>query len=118
MTNHTLITSTNPLQVLGLQDGATEDEIRGRYLELVKQFPPDRDADRFREIHAAYEAAKDPLVLARRLLDPSHLAEAPEWSDVIESQRKVPPALSVNLVLSLGNRSSEENSAAKDDTRV
>lgn len=94
---------TDPLRVLGLPQRASEDEIRSRYLELVKQFPPDHAPDRFREVRAAYEAAKDPLVVARALLQPPDEI-VPEWSAVIDEQMKCPPAMNVNFLLSLGNQ--------------
>ena len=54
----------DPYETLGLTTDAGEAEIRRRYLELVREFPPDRAPERFTEIHAAYEALRDP---ARRL---------------------------------------------------
>ena len=54
----------DPYETLGLTTDAGEAEIRRRYLELVRQFPPDRAPERFTAIHAAYEALRDP---ARRL---------------------------------------------------
>ncbi len=93
----------DPHRVLGLPQNASAEEIRVRYLELVKEFPPERDADRFREIRAAYEAAKDPLVIARVLLRPPD-DDPPEWSSVIQEQKKHAPNLSVDFLLSLGNR--------------
>ncbi len=54
----------DPYETMGLDTGAGEAEIRRRYLELVREFPPDRAPERFAEIHAAYEALRDP---ARRL---------------------------------------------------
>lgn len=53
-----------PHEILGLEPDAGEAEIRRRYLELVREFPPDRAPERFTAIHAAYEALRDP---ARRL---------------------------------------------------
>ncbi|MGP0063466.1 MAG: J domain-containing protein [Isosphaeraceae bacterium] len=55
---------SDPYETLGLTPDAGEVEIRRRYLELVRQFPPDRAPERFTAIHAAYEALRDP---ARRL---------------------------------------------------
>ena len=54
------------LEVLGLREGATHEEIRGRHRELVKRYHPDKHAHlgpvaakeaegRFREVQAAYE---------------------------------------------------------------
>ena len=55
---------TDPYEILGLPRQADEAEIRRRYLELVREFPPDRAPERFTAIHEAYEALRDP---ARRL---------------------------------------------------
>ena len=43
----------DPYVQLGLPPSADETEIRRRYLELVRQFPPDRAPERFAEIRAA-----------------------------------------------------------------
>ena len=48
-----------PYLVLGLSPDASGDEIRRRYLQLVKENPPGRKRDRFQRITAAYEALKD-----------------------------------------------------------
>ena len=44
--------------VLGLKPGATDDQIRKRYLELIKKHSPEQDPQRFREISTAYERIK------------------------------------------------------------
>src|SRR4051794_34456934 len=54
----------DPYDTLGLTSDADETEIRQRYLELVRAFPPDRAPERFAAVHAAYEALRDP---ARRV---------------------------------------------------
>ena len=51
----------DPFAVLGLEPNAAPEEIRRRYLELIRQHPPERDPDRFAEIHAAYGLASDPI---------------------------------------------------------
>ena len=94
---------TDPLVVLGLAPGADDSEIRRRYLELVRRHPPEREPDLFREIHAAYELARDPLLMARKLLSPP-VSDVTQWSDIIDQHAKIPPTLSVNFLLSLGNR--------------
>ena len=94
---------TDPLRTLGLSIEATQDEIRARYLELIKQFPPEREPQRFQEIQIAFQSAKDPLALARTLLK-GPPETPPNWNDVIEKEKLNPPALSVDLLLSLGNR--------------
>lgn len=95
--------SADPADILGVSPEAGEEEVRARYLQLVKQFPPERDPEKFREICAAYEAAKDPLAIARRLLVPPD-DEAPSWEEALDAERQNPPRITLALLLSLGNR--------------
>jgi curved DNA-binding protein CbpA len=61
---------TDPYEVLGVPPDADDDTIRLRYLELVKQFPPDHHGERFNAIRQAYEQLKDlETRLHRRLFD-------------------------------------------------
>jgi len=52
----------DPYETLGLPRGCDEADVRRRYLELVRQYPPDRAPERFTEIHQAYEKLRDPVV--------------------------------------------------------
>ncbi len=54
--------SLNPYKVLGLEEGATEKEIRAAFRRLAVRYHPDKNPDRrswseekFRQIYAAYE---------------------------------------------------------------
>ena len=49
----------DPFTVLGVSEDAGDAEIRRRYLALVRDYPPDRAPERFREYRAAYEALSD-----------------------------------------------------------
>ncbi len=51
---------SDPYDALGLPRDADMEAIRGRYLELVRQFPPDRAPERFAAVRAAYDAVRDP----------------------------------------------------------
>ena len=95
----------NPFQILGLDRDADEHAVRARYLELVKQFPPEREPEKFRQIQAAYEAARNPLLIARSMLVPPDPDDLPTWQEAIEAHAKRPPAMQPDFVLSLGNRS-------------
>lgn len=55
---------SDPYEVLGLPHDAGEEATRHRYLELVREFPPDRAPERFAAIRAAFDEVRDP---ARRL---------------------------------------------------
>ena len=61
---------TDPYEVLGVARDADEQAIRRRYLELVRQHPPEREPERFAVIREAYDRLRDPIVhLENRLLD-------------------------------------------------
>ena len=45
--------------VLGLSPAASQEEIRQRYLQLIRTHPPSRNPERFQQITASYEALKD-----------------------------------------------------------
>jgi len=45
-------------EVLGLEEGADEKEVKRAYFKLVRQFTPEKDPERFQEIRVAYENLK------------------------------------------------------------
>lgn len=49
----------DPFTVLDVGEDAGDDDIRERYLALVRAFPPDRDPERFQAVRAAYDAVRD-----------------------------------------------------------
>ena len=60
----------DPYEQLGVSPGADDAMIRKRYLELVRQYSPDQAPERFAEIHAAYDALRDPAKrVEARVLD-------------------------------------------------
>lgn len=100
------LTASDPFQVLGVSRDAGEAEVRARYLQLVRQFPPERDPDKFHEIRTAYDAVRDPLSVASRLISlPGD--QVPQWSDVLKAQQQRPPKMTLAFLLSLGNRATE-----------
>ena len=50
---------TDPYQVLGLPGDSDDETIRRRYLELVRQFSPERHPEKFAAIRQAYDSLKD-----------------------------------------------------------
>ena len=55
-------------ETLGVSKDANEAEIRSRYLQLVREFPPDRAPERFAEIRAAFDELRNPIVQIERKL--------------------------------------------------
>lgn len=51
--------TTDPYSVLGVAPEADDEAVRRRYLELVREFPPERHPERFAAVRAAYERLKD-----------------------------------------------------------
>ena len=50
---------TDPYEVLGLPPDCDDEAIRRRYLELVRQFSPEHNPEKFAAIRAAYESLRD-----------------------------------------------------------
>jgi DnaJ-class molecular chaperone len=94
----------DPYTVLGLARGCDETEVRRRYLELVRQNPPDRAPQRFAEIRRAYEKLRDPVVrVESKLFD---LESSGAVGDVLAElrQRLRARRLRTSTLLSLAER--------------
>lgn len=50
---------TDPFSILGVDENAGDEDIKRRYLALVRAFPPDLEPERFQAYRAAYEALRD-----------------------------------------------------------
>lgn len=48
-----------PYEILGITDDTSDDVIKQAYLRQVKKNPPDRDQEKFQQIHTAYLSIKD-----------------------------------------------------------
>jgi DnaJ-domain-containing protein 1 len=79
---------------------ASAEQVRSAYLNLVRQHPPDQDAEQFRQIHAAYQLLSDPLTQADALMTP---AGPPDLMKVVEAAEQQRPRLETLALLSLGN---------------
>ncbi len=61
---------TDAYQILGLPPDSDDDAIRRRYLELVRQYSPERHPERFAAIRQAYETLRNlDTRLRHRLFD-------------------------------------------------
>lgn len=96
---------SDPFEILGLTPQASEDEIRARYLELVREYPPDRAPERFASVRSAYDELRDPL---RRLDDEVLALSTVDTLDALAAdvrRRLAATRLSADAVLSLGDPS-------------
>ena len=96
------VSLSNAHLILDLKSDASPEELRKAYLNLVRQHPPDRDPEKFRDIHAAYQLLIDPLAQAAELL--SIYDGEVDLAAVISDAAKVHPRLSTLNLLALGNR--------------
>ena len=48
-----------PYEILEVSEQDTDSDIKQAYLHKVKLNPPDRDHEKFQQIHTAYETIKD-----------------------------------------------------------
>ncbi|MGC8879933.1 MAG: DnaJ domain-containing protein [Anaerolineae bacterium] len=67
----------DPYQVLGIEPGASPEEVRQAYFQKVRAHPPERDPEMFKAIRAAYEQ----LSRSPEVPDPLFQLREPEtWS--------------------------------------
>ena len=50
----------DPYVVLGVERDATEAEIKRAYFQLVREYPPEREPEKFQQVRAAYEQVRTP----------------------------------------------------------
>ncbi len=82
-------------QILGVDEDAGDEEIRARYLELVRRFTPEKDPDQFMRISRAYEGLRDRQArISSKIVG---LKNYRFWTDALEDltagipdQRKMP----------------------------
>lgn len=52
-------TAIDPYRILGLSPTAGQSDIKRTYFALIRQYPPETEADKFKIIRGAYEKLKD-----------------------------------------------------------
>jgi curved DNA-binding protein CbpA len=55
-------------RILGLADGASDEDIRAAYLRGLREFPPDRAPEQFQKLHEAYDFLRNPEVRFKSIL--------------------------------------------------
>ena len=92
---------SDPYEVLGLVPGSDDTEIRRRYLELVRRYPPDRHPQRFAAVREAYEELRDPVARLRGKLFPSKPRETMDAILADVEQRLRTARIPVKTLISL-----------------
>jgi hypothetical protein len=69
----------DPYRVLGVQPGASPEAIRSAYFELVRAHPPERDAEAFKIVRAAYEQLCEQLSAPEAHDELFELQAPPVW---------------------------------------
>ena len=76
--------SANPFDVLGVDETASDDEIKKAYFQKVRQFTPEKHPERFKQIRQAYDLLKDPsLRLEAEVFRPAN-PPSPAVSEEVE----------------------------------
>lgn len=101
--------------VLGIAATATAEEARAAYLEAVRLHPPDREPERFREIHTAMEAFCYPINTA--MLTLRREQHRPDLAGVVAAAATRPPRLPVRVLLALGNQGPGDNQDLQQQDR-
>ena len=95
---------SDPYQVLNLPPDSDDEAIRRRYLELVKQFPPGKDPEKFAAVRQAYDLLRDLTTRVRyRLFE---AGETENVEKIIEELSCLSPRRRVSLksLLSLARK--------------
>ena len=105
----------HPYHVLGVAEDAPQEEIRRAYLSLIQAHPPDRDAEGFREIHAAYELTKDEIARAKlRLFGLPRETPPPPLAELLppESEAQTRKRIGLDRWIAAGQAAREEQRRA------
>lgn len=96
---------TDPHRVLGVPEDATQEEITSAYHRLVRRYHPDSaengaEADRFREVVAAYEVLRHQAPHEREQTEPAVRTQQAPWTEPARAQRApwTEPAIRVGPV--------------------
>jgi len=92
----------DPYELLSVSPDATEEQIRQRYLALVREFPPEQEPKRFAEIRQAYDQLRDPVVSLQRRLFNVTAVDTFDTLLAAERQRQRARRLPTPVLLSLG----------------
>ncbi len=92
----------DPYEVLGVSAEATEEQIRQRYLALVREFPPEQEPKRFAEVRAAYDQLRDPVASMERRLFNLTAVDTFDTLLAAERLRQRGKRLPTSVLLSLG----------------
>ncbi len=80
------LTAGDPYRILGVGEAASQIEIKRAYFGLIRQYPPETEAEKFKIIRGAYEKLKD--VRRRGETDIFRPQPPPDWQ---------PPKISLQL---------------------
>ena len=81
-------TASDPYQILGVTKTATQSEIKQAYFALIRQYPPETEADTFKLIRTAYEKIKSAKIRAETdifLPQPPPAWQPPEIDFVVDT---------------------------------
>ncbi|GAK55171.1 Dnaj domain protein 19 [Candidatus Vecturithrix granuli] len=76
--------AATPYQILGIAPNADMAEIKRAYFKLVREFPPEEQPEKFKEIRKAYEQLKSPEQKA--LVDMFLLQKPPVLPDLTKGR--------------------------------
>ncbi len=80
----------NPFYILDVSIESSDEEIREKYIKKIKQFPPEKNPEKFIEIKNAYEMLKNEWSRYKSFLlyPPSNEIEITNIFDKLEIKKK------------------------------
>ncbi|MDR1485865.1 MAG: J domain-containing protein [Planctomycetaceae bacterium] len=87
---------------LGINPGCSETEIRRRYLELLRKFPPETNQEQFAKIHEAYENLKNPVAMMEEIIKSSQTNDSIEQIIEVLVEELRHERLPTGMILNMG----------------
>ena len=73
-----------PYKVLEIAEEAPQSEVRKAYLAKLREFPPEKSAEKFQQVTEAYERIKDEVARASlKIFGMRHFSDNPRLTDLM-----------------------------------
>lgn len=79
-----------PFEILNIPERCSDEEAKTAYLQLIRQFPPERFPEKFKEIQAAFEKVKTERErIATRLFRLDPFASSDLWNAIKSEEQRI-----------------------------
>lgn len=94
-----------PFEILNIPERCTDEAAKAAYLERIRQYPPERFPEQFKEIKAAFEQVKterDRVAARLFRFDPIELSEL--WDAIKTEEKRIPAGKLIRIISEISNQ--------------